>query len=134
MFRSSTILARYFRPLMRALHGVNNMNSFFIRPGYESDHDLIEFSGDHRSDNFPSVFSILENALKPSRITLEDFVIDDYVWEFEFESGIFELNDDWGGLFIIPKTNHKNVIDQLSKALVSSGYFKEIKVDTSQYT
>ncbi|WP_106590104.1 hypothetical protein [Marinobacterium halophilum] len=110
------------------------MNLFFIRPGYESDHDLIEFSGDHRSDDFTSVFPILENALKPSRITLEDFVTDDYVWEFEFESGIFELNDDWGGLFIITKTNHENVINQISKALVSSGYFKEIKVDTSQYT
>ncbi|MEZ8187860.1 hypothetical protein ACED29_18815 [Shewanella sp. 5S214] len=110
------------------------MNSFFIRPGYKSDHDLIEFSGDHRSDDFPDVFYILKNALKPSIIIMEDYVTDDYVWVFEFESGIFELNDDWGGLFIIPKTNHKKVINQISKTLVSSGSFKDIQVDTSKYT
>ncbi len=110
------------------------MNTFFIRPGYKSDIDLIEFSGDHRSDDFPSVFNILNNTLKPIRITMEDYVTDDYVWEFELDCGIFELNDDWGGLFIHSKTNHKKVIDQVSKALVSSGAFKEIHVDTSKYT
>ncbi|MBL4666701.1 MAG: hypothetical protein JKY04_04935 [Sneathiella sp.] len=110
------------------------MNSFFIRPGYKLDFDLIEFSGDHRSDDFPDVFYILKNALNPTKITMEDFVTDDYVWEVEFESGIFELNDDWGGLFIIPKTNHKNVIEQISKTLVSSDSFREIQVDTRKYT
>jgi hypothetical protein len=113
---------------------VNNMNSFFIRLGYKSDHNLIEFSGDHRSGDFPDVLYILKNALKPSRIIMEDYVTDDYVWEVEFERGIFELNDDWGGLFIIPKTNHKKVIEQISKILVSSGSFKEIQVDKSKYT
>ena len=110
------------------------MNSFFIRPGYKSDFDLIEFNGDHRADGFPDVFYILKNDLKPTKVSMEDYVTDDYVWVIEIESGIFELNDDWGGLFIIPKTNHKNVIDQVSRALVSSGSFKEIQVDTAKYT
>lgn len=105
------------------------MNSFFIRPAYGSEFDLIEFTGDHRSDDFPDVFYLLKCALNPTKITVEYFVTDDYVWEIEFESGIFELSDDWGGLFIIPKSNHKNVIEDISKALVFSGYFNKIHVD-----
>lgn len=110
------------------------MNSFFIRPGYKSEFDLIEFSGDHRLDDFPDVFYILKDALNPTKITIEDFVTDDYVWEVEFENETFELSDDWGGLFIIPKSNHKNVIEQISKVLVFSGYFNKIQVDIKKYT
>ena len=109
------------------------MNSFFIRPGYKSDHDLIEFSGDHRADDYPDVYYMLKNALNPIKITMEDFVTDDYVWVIEFDIGIFELNDDWGGLFIIPKNNHKKLINCISNILVSSGAFKEIKDDASKY-
>jgi hypothetical protein len=55
------------------------MNTFFIRPGYKSDINLIEFSGDHRADDYPPVFNILKKALDPTRITMEDPVTDDYV-------------------------------------------------------
>lgn len=101
------------------------MYAFIVRPGFSSGEPLIEFRGDHRASTFPSILRILESRLADFSAQGSEPAPDDFLWEVSYSGGTFEVSNDWGGLFILPRTNSQNVISDVSSALISSGVFIE---------
>jgi len=100
------------------------MEHFIVRPMLDgSGQPLIEFRGAHRSENFPKILTLLERHLPGFKATGSSPAPDDFLWSCTYASGTFELSDDWGGLFILPRSNHAHVVGDVSVALESSGQF-----------
>ncbi len=115
---------------------------FRIRPGYKSKELLIEFCGDHRSDNFPHVSKILCKGLNSRPITHPEFdtssialSLDRYISMWEYENGHYELDDDIWSLFILVqnKENNAQIIKDIENVLIKSGLFEKELVDSSKY-
>lgn len=108
------------------------MEKFVVRPALDgSGKPLIEFLGNHRSENFPSVLTLLERELPEFTARGENPVLDDFIWKCTFAEGSFELSDDWGGLFVLPEENPENVVVVVAAALERSGHFCRVtKYDT----
>jgi len=99
---------------------------FVIRPDYSAGKPLIEFRGNHRAPDFPSVLRLLEQALPGFNAKGEEPCPDEFVWTISYTGGEFELCDDWGGLFVLPRSNHDAVIADVSAALIVSGSFQHV--------
>ena len=99
------------------------MHTFIIRPGYSTGEPLIEFCGDHRATDFPSVIHLLGQQLANFSAKGSEPAPDDFLWSISYSGGEFEVSNDWGGLFILPKGNCTKVIADVSAALVASGAF-----------
>ncbi len=103
------------------------MEEFAVRPAYGTPGiPLIEFRGDHRSVEFPSVHLILDKELPGLSVSGSQPSPDDFVWACTYDGGSFEISDDWGGLFIIPRSNPSVVSEQVAFALARSGRFKRV--------
>ncbi|WP_223904440.1 hypothetical protein [Rhodoferax lithotrophicus] len=103
------------------------MEEFVIRPALDgSGRPLIEFHGDHRSEKFPKVLSLLQQWLPEFRAHAEPPVCDDFIWKCSFSGGEFDLSDDWGGLFVIPKEQSEDVVSTVAAALENSGVFRRV--------
>lgn len=103
------------------------MEEFCVRAAYnQPELSLIEFRGDHRSGSFPPVFAILEAALPELSVAASWPAPDDFLWTCSYPRGVFEISDDWGGLFIIPLSDPAQVVDELAQVLERSGYFKRV--------
>jgi hypothetical protein len=103
------------------------MEKFRVRPAYNTPGLLlIEFCGDHRADYFPSVLKLLATQLQELSYTGSWPSPDDFLWECAYTGGTFELSDDWGGLFIIPRSNFDQVVADVSSALERSGLFQSM--------
>ena len=56
---------------------------------------------------------------------------DDHLWQCRFDGGAFELDDDWGGLFIMTGSDHARVIEAVADALERSGMFVRVRRPTT---
>lgn len=97
-----------------------------IRPAYVSGEPLIEFRGDHRAESFPQVLRILNERLPALIVSGSEPIPDDFIWSCSYKTGEFEVSDDWGGLFILPKSEHGKVVEEIGAALEASGQFRRI--------
>ena len=102
------------------------MEEFVVRPAHVSGQSLIEFLGDHRSDGYPKVLSLLERLLPGFQAQGNNPALDDLVWTCSFSTGRFELSDDWGGLFVIPLAEPEQVVSIVAEALERSGAFRRV--------
>lgn len=72
------------------------------------------------------MLTVLERELPGFKAYGEDPVLDDFIWKCTFAEGSFEISDDWGGLFILPKEFPDRVVTAVAAALERSGYFRNI--------
>jgi len=113
---------------------------FKVRPGYDSGDLLIEFCGDHRSQDYPNIYKLLTTILcakiieHPQLNTLDiALTADDYIYCYEYANGRFELVDDVWGCCIHSLENNYQVITDIEKALIKSTLFLKEDVDFSRY-
>lgn len=116
------------------------METFALRPGYNSQKLLIEFYGDHRSDSYPNVPSLLAKGLQAKQHkhpTLDTARIcistDELISWWCYENGAYELDDDIWGLFIHAADNNAKIMSDVEKILLASGEFEKQVVDFSEY-
>ncbi len=116
------------------------MNTFKVRPGYQSKALLIEFNGEHCAKDFPNVKKLLEKGLSSRRESrLNDFKanlydFDGYTTTWKYKNGTYEINNDVWTLFIHAEQNNKVVIADIENVLLDSGVFLKEEVDFSEYT
>jgi hypothetical protein len=117
------------------------MEKFRVRPGHKSKELLIEFWGDHRSEDYPNIRKILEVGLsaKPKKHPSLDIVsiglaTDEFISLWEYENGIYELDDDIWAYFIMATDNNAQVISDVEQVLLKSGEFIKEEADFSKYT
>ncbi|MGI5310797.1 hypothetical protein [Rheinheimera sp. WS51] len=117
------------------------METFRIRPGYKSKELLIEFWGDHRSQDFPDIQGILAKGLnaKPAKHpTLDTATIamatDEFITLWKYKNGEYELDDDIWAYFIHASENNEQVIADIEEVLLASGQFIKEEADFSEYT
>ena len=72
------------------------------------------------------MIACLRAELEGFDVVGSEAVLDDFVSRCRYAGGEFEISDDWGGLFIIPRANHSSVVEDLAAALVRSGSFERI--------
>lgn len=116
------------------------LERFRVRPGYKSQDLLVEFCGYHRARGFPDVAGILEHALHARfkrHPTLDTVAIavatDEIITLWEYEHGEFEVDDDWGGLFILAPKNNAQVVGDIERVLLQSGFFAKEEVNFATY-
>jgi len=117
------------------------MEKFRVRPGYKSKELLIEFWGEHRSENFPDIQDILAHGLDAKPVkhpTLDTATIamatDEFITLWKYKNGDYELDDDTWAFFIHAPDNNIQVISDIEKVLLASGQFIKEEVDFSEYT
>ncbi|WP_067223360.1 hypothetical protein [Marinomonas gallaica] len=117
------------------------MEKFRVRPGYKSKELLIEFWGDHRSEKFPDIQSILAQGLdaKPAKHPILDtatiaMATDEFIFLWKYKDGEYELDDDTWAFFIHAPDNNIQVISDIEKVLLASGQFIKEEADFSEYT
>lgn len=108
------------------------MEKFRIRPERGGTNLLIEFCGDHRSENYPDITMLLVDALgaevQGHPISVETMIATDhYISSWSYKNGIYETDDDIWGYFITVPDGSLKVIANLEHALTNSGHF--VKVD-----
>jgi hypothetical protein len=115
-------------------------HKFRVRPGYRSKKLLIEFCGDHHSNEFPDVYRILSNGLNSKSIRhpeLDTLSIaltsDEIISIWQYSNGRYEIDDDIWSLFIIAPSNNLQIIMDIESVLVASGMFEKEEVDYSEY-
>lgn len=97
---------------------------FIVRPGFDAAaRPLIEFLGDHRAPDFPSVLVALQDQLRAFEADGTRPIPDDIVWQCRFDGGTFELCEDWASLFIHADVDADRIIETVAAALVRSGHF-----------
>jgi hypothetical protein len=105
----------------------DNIAEFKVRPCLDgSGRPLIEFMGDHRAADFPSVLLVLGQSLPGFESEGQWPAPDDFVWQCRFEGGTFELSDDWAGKFISADDDAPRVIEAVAEALAGSGLFRRL--------
>jgi hypothetical protein len=117
------------------------MEKFRVRPGYKTKELLVEFWGEHRSQNFPDIQGILAKELnaKPAKHPALDtatlaIATDEFITLWVYENGEYELDDDIWAFFIHAPENNVQVIADIEGALLASGQFIKEQVDYSEYT
>lgn len=89
---------------------------------------LIEFCGDHRSENYPNIAMLLADALgaelQGHPISAETMIAtDQYISSWSYKNGVYETDDDIWGYFITVPDGSLKVIADLEHALTNSGHF-----------
>lgn len=117
-----------------------NLRKFRTRPGYASSELLIELCGDHRADDYPNVSNLLQEALHSTIQHHPDpglvstcAVLDRFISYWRYKNHFYEIDDDWGGLFITSVPYNPVVISDLENALLQSSLFEKEPVDFSNY-
>lgn len=113
---------------------------FRVRPGYQSENLLVEMLGDHRGVGFPDVAVILSGALQaerqphPERLDrIEVGAVDRFISYWVYAGGAYEIDDDWGGLFISAAEKNRIVLSDIEQALLATGQFVKADVDFPQF-
>lgn len=114
---------------------------FRVRPVYHGTDLLIELIDDHREPGFPSVASILGDALRATQIAhpegLDDPTIglsqDRYFSFWSYSGGTYEIDDDIWAFFVSATANNKRVTSDIERALLSTGRFVKEAVDFKQF-
>lgn len=97
--------------------------------------------GDHRSEGFPNVGAILQDALQASKVPhpekLDDPEIacaqERYISFWTYAGGTYEIDDDIWGLFVSANKNNVAVIADVERALSSTGRFVKELVSFQQF-
>jgi hypothetical protein len=116
------------------------MEKFKVRPGYQSKELLIEFCGEHRTESFPNVSSLLAAALSAKQekhpvFSVETMIGNDrYFSYWVYQKGVYEIDDDIWACFISAPNNNVEVIEDIERALIKSGLFEKEDVDHGKYT
>jgi len=66
---------------------------------------------------------LLERELPAFDWRAQTPVTDDFIWNCTYAGGSFELSDDWGGLFILPRERPDQVVAVVAAALERTGWF-----------
>ena len=113
---------------------------FRARPGFGSQELLIELCGDHRAVGYPNVQSLLQRSLnsKPAPhpdpgVVIAAIPMDRFISYWGYGGNFYEIDDDWGGLFITAPKNNAQVISDVEAALLSSGVFEKESVNFADY-
>jgi hypothetical protein len=112
-----------------------------VRPMYHESDLLVELIDDHRSQGFPNIRIILQEALQSVQEKhpdgLDDPSIaqlhDRYFSYWRYEGGCYEIDDDIWSLFVTAPTNNGAVIADIERALLSTGKFIKEEVDFAKY-
>lgn len=120
---------------------MSNQIRFRVRPIYHGSELLIEVVDDHRKEGFPSVASILRDALHatnaPHPDNLDDPRValgqDRYFSYWTYTGGNYEIDDDIWALFVSAKNNNEAVIADAERALLATGKFVKVFVDFEQF-
>lgn len=120
---------------------MSNPIRFRVRPVFHGSDLLIEIMDDHRAEGFPSVDVVLRDALRATKAPHPDkldnpsiALSQDRFFSFwTYAGGAYEIDDDWGGLFVTAEKNNRAVIADVERALVATGQFVPEPVDFEQF-
>lgn len=115
------------------------MEQFCVRPGNKTKKLLIEFLGNHRSEDFPDVAGLLANGLdaKPIKHPLLDtvtlaLITEEFISQWKYNNGEYELDNSIGGFFIYAHENNAQVIADIENVLLASNHFVKIYTDFNE--
>jgi hypothetical protein len=60
-------------------------------------------------------------------------LIDHFISYWVYAGGSYEIDDDWGGLFVLPKENNSKVASDVEQALLRTGLFVKEEVNFADY-
>lgn len=120
---------------------MSNLIRFRVRPVYHGTDLLVEIMGDHRREAFPNVPSLLRDALQSTRephpegLDRPDISMlqDNFITYWSYGGGHYEIDDDFGGLFVTAKENNEAVIAEVARALEETRLFVKEPVDFKQF-
>lgn len=108
------------------------MNAFHIRPGHGDAIPMIEFVGDHRSDDYPDVAALLAERLDATTLVSPDadaalvgLGMDMFISRWTYAGGEYDIDDSAFTLFVIPLGNRERVVHDVAQALQASGLFEQ---------
>ncbi|WP_233840396.1 hypothetical protein [Dyella sp. 2HG41-7] len=102
------------------------MIQFAVRKGRDGNSDFLEFLYSHREEDAPRLESVFQLYLPGFRGTRTWMPPDDLHWECTCDRGTFIIWDEWGELYLVPKSQHEKVLKAAIDALVTSGLFELI--------
>ncbi|OJA43947.1 hypothetical protein [Burkholderia ubonensis] len=120
---------------------MTNLIRFRVWPVYHGSDLLVEVLEDHRTDHFPNVAAILQDALHSVQVPHPDgldeprvaLFQDRYFSYWTYARGHYEIEDDIWGLFVTASINNLSIVADIEQALLLTGKFVKEEVDFGKF-